>query len=358
MRVATLCSIFFCTIIVCFSSLPGCGKKGNPIALTTVMPEKIKDLFARPQGRVVILSWGIPKKNVDDSPLRDLKGFKILRSEVDLEEGCLECPKRFSLLYDIDYKTYLMNNPQATTISFTDKELTLKKVYTYRVASYNSDNHLSPESNTQEIYWSLPTLPPQKARAELKEKSVVLSWEEPPSLEDGSPLEGLVGYTVYRRLFNETYSPTPLNKELITTRACRDSSIEMDKDYLYLVRAVRQSGKTLIESEAGEEIAINTTDRVPPESPTGLIAIPTKTGMMLRWNESKESDLKGYNLYRKAEGGGELRRLNASLLPRAFYLDSSVEDKMFYTYTVTAVDDSTRVNESNPSEEVTMRFRY
>jgi len=344
--------------IFCIILLNGCGKKGAPSAPITVTPEKIKDLRARPQGRAITLSWSISQKNTDGSQLLDLKGFKIVRSERSFEEGCLECPKRFLLLYDIDYKTYMMNNPQSTRIKYSDRELRFKNIYTYKVLSYNSDNQLSPGSNAQEISWDLPSLPPSGLKVELRGKSVILSWKEPPTLEDGSPLKGLAGYSLYRRLPGEIYPLNPINSELITTLACRDRGIEMDKDYSYILRAVKKIRETFIESEVSEEVNINTTDRTPPDAPTGVIAIPTKTGIMLKWNENKESDLKGYNLYRKAGGENDLKRLNTYLIPRASYLDSSVILKKSYTYAVTAIDEATLVNESEFSEEVTVRYRY
>jgi len=352
----SLKTVFFS--ILCIVGLLGCGKKGELSTPIAVTPAKIKDLRARPQGRAITLSWSIPQKNTDGSQLLDLKGFKILRSERDFEEGCPECPKRFSLLYDIDYKTYMMNKPQATKINYSDRDLQSKNIYTYRVVSYNATNQLSPESNAQEVFWDLPSLPPRKLQAELKEKSVILRWEEPPALEDGSPLEGLVGYNLYRRLSGETYSIDPINSELITTLACRDKGIEMDKDYFYTLRAVRKTRETFMESEGCEEVATNTTDRSPPDAPTGLITILIKTGIMLKWNENKESDLKGYNLYRKAKGEADFKRLNTTILPRASYLDRSVEDEKSYSYAVTAIDDSTGANESEPSEEVTIRYYH
>ena len=89
-----------------------------------------------------------------------------------------------------------------------------------------------------------------------------------------------------------------------------------------------------------------------------MIAIPSKIGITLKWDENKEPDLKGYYLYRKAKGESDFTRLNTTPLLRASYLDKSVEEKKFYTYTVTAIDDATRTNESEPSEKVVIQYRY
>jgi len=346
--------VFFC--ILYLTQFSSCGKKGDPTAPVAVVPEKIKDLTAHPQERAIILSWSIPEENTDGSQLLDLKGFKILRNEIDIKKGCLGCPKRFSLLYDIDYKTYMMNKPQAENIEYSDKDLHFKNIYTYRVVGYNTSNQLSPRSNAQEVFWDVPSLPPNNLQAELKEKSVILTWGKPGALEDGSSLKGLVGYYLYRRFSNETYPIDHINSELITTLACRDKGIQMDKDYSYTLRAVRKVRGTLIESEECEEVTINTTDRTPPDAPTRLIALPVKTGIMLKWDENEESDLNGYNIYRRSGGEVGFEKLNETPLLQSSYSDRSVKAKEHYTYVVTAIDDSKPINESERSKEVDMQY--
>jgi fibronectin type 3 domain-containing protein len=125
-----------------------------------------------------------------------------------------------------------------------------------------------------------------------------------------------------------------------------------------MIRAVRKIKETFIESEGCKEVIINTTDRTPPDAPTGLIAIPTQREIMLKWNENKESDLKGYILYRKSAGEADFKRLLTTLLTRASYLDRSVTRGEPYTYAVTAIDDASKANESEFSEEVTLEYHY
>ncbi len=350
-------TIVFCCILFT-TYCAGCGKKGDPTAPRPVVPEAIKDLSAHPQGESIILNWSIPRENTDGSPLADLKGFKILRSVRSFEKECQTCPKKFVLLYDVDYKNYLMHNPRATTVEYTDRDLSFETIYTYGVVSYNAAQRHGPQSNTQEVFWNVPLLPPRNVQGELDGKSAVLFWEEPLSLADGRPLEGLTGYNLYRRLPEGNYPLNPVNQDLITTTACRDKGIEPDRSYFFMVRSVRKVKESFIESVRSEEITLNTTDSTSPAAPTGLVAILTKTGIVLKWDENKESDLKGYYLYRLAEGQGEFKRLTDEPLTLPSYFDQSVEDGQFYTYRITAVDSATRENESAPSPEVTIEYRY
>ena len=147
-------TIAFCYILFA-AHCAGCGKKGDPTAPRPVVPEAIEDLGAHPQGESIILSWSIPRENTDGSPLADLEGFKIVRSVRSFAKECKTCPKKFVLLYDLDYKNYLMHNPQAATVEYTDRDLGFETIYTYGVVSYNAAQRHSPQSNIQEVFWNI-----------------------------------------------------------------------------------------------------------------------------------------------------------------------------------------------------------
>jgi len=342
--------------MLCTLLLAGCGKKGEPSAPRAVVPAKVKSLSAHPQGGAVVVSWSIPANNTDGSELLDLKGFKLLRSVQPFDKACRECPKRFSLLYEIDYETYMLSKPYATTIEYSDSDLSVRTIYTYSVVSYNAARQLSPHARTEEVFWDIPGMPPGNLTAQLEDKSVILSWVEPTGLADGESLQEVVGYNLYRRGPGEVYPLTPLNHEPITTLACRDRGVEVDQDYFYTLRSVRKVEETFIESEGCEEVAVSTTDHIPPDVPTGLDAIPTTTGIVLKWNDSEAPDLKGYNLYRQAGDASDFIKVTPALLSIASYLDTSVEDGQTYTYAVTALDDARETNESNPSAAVTIQY--
>ena len=344
--------------MLCTIQSVGCGKKDDPTAPRPVLPGEIGDLSAHPQGASITLTWSIPQTNTDGSSLADLEGFKIVRSVSSFEKECKTCPKKFVLLYDIDYKTYMMHKPEATTIEYEDRDLHFRTIYTYKVLSYNASKRHSPPSNTREVSWDVPSAPPGNLKAELDGKSAILFWEEPLNLADGTPLEGLAGYNLYRRLHDEDYSLNPTNDKLITTAACRDKGIEPDKTYFYTLKSVRRVKDSFIESDISDEVLLNTTDHTPPGVPTGLDAILTSTGIVLKWDENKESDLKGYYLYRRTEGENEFVKITAEPLSIASYFDQAVDDEQQYIYRVTAIDTATQENESDPSPEVSVQYIY
>jgi hypothetical protein len=340
--------------LLCLLLHGGCGKKDDPTAPVAVAPGKVRNFEARPAGRAITLSFAIPENNTDGSILTDLAGFAVLRSEQAFAKECRDCPKRFSVIDDIDYKTYMLNNPQARALEYSDGALTFQTVYTYRVVSYNTDKRPGTPVTSPDIFWDVPSAPPREIRPELQGKSVVLSWEAPTTLQDGAAFEDPLAYNLYRRTPETPYTLAPINIEPIATLSCRDRGIMKDSDYVYTLRAIRQVRETAVESEASAEVAINTIDHTPPRAPTGLVAVPTTTGMVLKWDENEEEDLAGYNLYRRTAGDARPVKLNDAPIARGGYNDATVVKNSTYTYTVTALDDATVQNESAPSEGITI----
>jgi fibronectin type 3 domain-containing protein len=63
-------------------------------------------------------------------------------------------------------------------------------------------------------------------------------------------------------------------------------------------------------------------------------------------------------VYRRKSGEKEFKRLNPAPLTKETYLDTEVQIGQDYEYTLTAVDNSPRKNESPPSEEVRVKYVY
>jgi glucuronoarabinoxylan endo-1,4-beta-xylanase len=92
------------------------------------------------------------------------------------------------------------------------------------------------------------------------------------------------------------------------------------------------------------------TGTTPPNTPTGLAAMPGNQTVALDWDDNTDMDLAGYNIYRSETSGSGYVKLNASLQTLSSYTDFSAENFTPYYYVVTAVD--TNTNESGYSNEV------
>ncbi len=73
--------------------------------------------------------------------------------------------------------------------------------------------------------------------------------------------------------------------------------------------------------------------------------------MALTWDASADRDLLGYWVYRREVPQPASVRLTEAPIPGTTFTDRTPRRGAMYVYTVTAVDRSTRRNESAPSTE-------
>ena len=98
----------------------------------------------------------------------------------------------------------------------------------------------------------------------------------------------------------------------------------------------------------------------PPGAPEGLVSIAgggfdQPQSIDLSWDANLETDLLGYNIYRKDAGAGDFTRLNPRPVPAAAFRDLAAESGHTYLYRVTAVD--RQLNESAPGDAVRETLR-
>ncbi len=91
-------------------------------------------------------------------------------------------------------------------------------------------------------------------------------------------------------------------------------------------------------------------DSIPPEPPTGLLALGGDERVYLDWDDNTEDDLMGYTVYRSLTSGGPYLRINPSIISRSNYKDTGLTNGQTYYYVVCAID--ARGNESENSDEV------
>ncbi len=327
--------------------LVGCGKKGPPVPLGTVVPKRIVDLQASVREGRVLLEWTAPRENTDKTPLVDLKEFTVFRSEGSLvDDSCRGCGERKTVVGQL----------QVTGEEAKGKKFHLlfeghepKKVYVYEVVSINRKGHAGSPSNPVLVYWDYPPEPPSTVSAERGDRRVDLHWEA---------VLGAMGYDVYRAEEGQEFSIQPLNREPLAENRYTDLGVENEKRYVYSIRSVRRVVKTDVEGRGSPGISIAVTDLVPPSSPSGLVAVPVQNGIELRWNQNPESDLLGYFIYRRRIGEKDFERLNDDPLKNDMYLDTTVQMNQEYEYALTAVDHSVGRNESAFSEPVRVLYSY
>lgn len=336
-----------CLAVLALLSLAGCGRKGAPVVPILIEPSPPPDLTAQVQRRVVILTWTRPTTNVDGTVLKSLGAFRISR---------LEQAPRVSAFSAI--ATVKADRPDNAVVSgkryaFTDEGVVVGARYVYQVESVNRHGIAGPPSSEAAALVTVEIAAPSDLRAEADERAIRLAWSAPTRRADGSPVAEIPGYNIYRGTNPGRYGPRSVNRGLVRATEFHDSDLVNDQTYYYTVKAVENQEPPWQEGFQSSEVSAVPVDLTPPAPPQGVRAVPGPgTVVSLSWEPNREADLLGYLVYRSDAPNRRPRRLIETPFPATALNDRSVRSGGQYIYTVTAVDASSRRNESAPSAEI------
>lgn len=309
-------------------TLASCGKKANPIPKGLPVPAGIGDVRGDARDGVLFVSFSIPGKNMDGTELKDLEGFKILKS-------CGGCGGGFALWKNVrlaDRQGYTVADNRLYTY---DDDLRQGFTYAYRVYAYSTKDVQGEASNIFSIAWTNPPEPPKQVRAEGEDGRVNLAW----------PKEDDLSYNVYRWK-GTTYPLFPLNPAPLTEGQYTDSKLQNGVTYKYEVRAVKTEKGVPYEGE-GAPASATPRKSTPPSPPAGLRPEKKGKAVVLSWTANPESDVAGYNVYRVV--AGKARKINDGPVVEPRFVDRDAGAERYVSYYLTAVDRDG--NESRPSKE-------
>lgn len=336
-------------------SAAACGKKADPGLPVPVVPEAPSKFQAVARSEGIFLLWRAPDENVNNTPLLDLAGFKIMRANEPIDKFCPRCPKNTAQLADIAYMGDCGKVPEGRRYHYQDTALEYGMVYYYQMHAYNEREKDGRPTKPLLVYWDQPPAAPGGLEAARDGRLLKLSWQPVQVLEDASPLAGFAGYNVYRTTRQGAYEEGPINREPLQETAFEDVPDKIDTTYYYTVRASRTVKETVIESGPSGELEVAYMDVTAPGAPKSLIAVPRPGGVELKWLGTMQTDIAGYNVYRRTGGG--FVRLNSQLVLQNSWLDTTARRGGRYAYAVTAVDASAGSNESPRSEIATVTYR-
>jgi hypothetical protein len=326
----------------------------TPLSPDKVLPAAVREFRLSQEGEAMVLSWLLPRENLLGQPLTQVAGCRVYRAEAKGVEASLACPSDFVMLADIDLAYPREGEVQGEALIYQDRLLVPERRYWYRVAAYDQDGYKGAWSRVLTHAWGVLPRAPRDLKAEAGDKVVRLSWQPVTQLQDGSPIKDLAGYRIYRRAEGDGW--LRLNPEPVTLSSFEDLAVFNEVSYTYKVRALRRLGGEWLESTDSLTLAAEPQKLTAPPPLLNLVAVGTAKGVELRWDPSPATDLAGYRLYRRQAGQEKFVRLTPELLKKPYFVDSQVKKGQTYQYTVTAVDDSRRANESLPSEEAAITF--
>src|SRR5574337_767348 len=327
--------------------LSACGRSGPPIAPIMIEPSPPTDLTSLVRSRAVVLAWTRPTTNIDGTALKYLATFRISRQQTAPQ------PSAPSVI-----ATVKAENPENAVVSgkryaFTDSHVVVGGRYTYFIESVSRRGVVGPPSAEAIALVTVEIEAPADLRAEAGERALRLSWVAPTRRVDASPLTVVPRYNIYRSTQPGRYDPSPINREPVQGTQFQDTSLVNDQTYYYRVAAVESQEPPWQEGVPSSEVSAAPVDLTPPAPPQRVRAV-VGPGLVvsLSWELNRESDLLGYLVYRSDAPELPPHRLTDTPLRSPTFTDQSVRSGGRYFYTVTAVDASSRRNESVASEPV------
>ncbi len=340
------------------ASILACAACGTPGAVqlpSLNMARPVEDLTASRKGNTVRLEWTLPAKNTDRTlvQLKHLGDTQVCRrvgtslmSSCD-EVGSVTPPKGpQQKKNDPDQKFHMK---YSDTLPLDLEEENPAGFATYAV-EVMSDRGRSAGLSNQVFVTLAPTIaPPDQVSAEVSAEGVRVSWSGGVAPE---PPAGLTfRYRIERRpasaggyLALSDVEPQPEGSYL-------DQTSEWEVKYEYRVTSVtnvRASGREAsVEGDDSAPAEVFTKDIYPPAQPVGLQAVFSSVGQRpfvdLTWAPNSETDVAGYNVFRRSNGG-DWQKLNPKPVQVPSFRDENVQPGTKYQYQVSAVD--LRGNES------------
>lgn len=360
----------------------GCGKQGPPLPPLRTVPAPTKDLHIRQQGPRVLFELTYPKTTAGGMALDGVSAVEVWEAvQPAPREGkpqpldprvFASTAKQVLKVADADLGAAIFGDrvifssplpegaivatppspatptppatPAPTTPSTAPTPTTTpatprspSRFYAVRTVSKGGER--SDFSNLVSLVPKTPPLSPDQVSTTARPDGVLIEW---------SPVEGALGYAIYRRGAQEKSHGQPVHAAGPTERSWLDSSARYGQSYIYAVTSFNDRDP-FIESAITSEREVRYQDRFAPPTPTDLVALAETGRIRLVWKGSDAEDLAGYIVYRRGPGG-DFQRLTAQPLTAAEHNDTEVKPGASYSYRVTAVDQAG--NESAPSNEV------
>lgn len=255
---------YFLIVMSALLFLSSCGKKGDPTLTVYKKPPapELTNVIHREES--LILQWDFPKKKE-----AIIEGFYILKSS---GSGFEKKPVVTS-----DKRTY------------RDTDFEVGRDYTFKIISRNVRGVNSEDSNVITILPMRTPPPPRNISYTIGTHSLILTWEK---------TDNNIFCNVYKSTQKGSYGLYPLNDTPLENNSFEDA-FDMNRTVYYSMRCQTRS-QFRDEGPASEEVVIEPSDFIPSQ-PKNAQYFVDKDTVFLSWEESDETWVTGYRIYRRME---------------------------------------------------------
>ncbi len=351
--------------------LSACGKQGPPLPPLRSVPATTSDLSVRQRGNQLLVEFTYPTATPGGQALGGISGLEVWEADrpfvakpatpettdattvapvapaapaapvpdpgppaLDPREFALAGKKVLTLAV-ADIAAATLGDKVLLTLPIAEAEAGVT-VRHFQIRTIGPLGDRSEPSNTTRILPRKPPAPPTEIVATPKATGIDLAWQ---------PVEGALGYLVYRRDAAVKSYGKPLQAVVAPAVGMTDATAQLGSSYIYAVTTVSHRAP-LVESAIQSEREVRYADRYAPPPVTELVALAEEGQVRLIWTGGDAPDIAGYRVYRRE--GGDLRRLNVEPVVATEFTDSSVASGRSYVYRVVAIDKTG--NESTPQE--------
>ena len=338
--------------------LTGCATPGAPLPPSLNIPNAVDNLKADRKGDTVTLSWTQPEQTTDGARVSKPGKMVVRRATSDnsVASTVRELPLKPVGKSDSAQPLTVQDSLAAIFNSSTVPDFAI-----YSVDTLNNSGKTAGESNQVSVPL-VPVFPaPEGVQAQTIAEGVRLSWKDTRAPQNRTHLTARFVYRITRLREGPGQQPTVV-KQLDTGNEAMlfiDTSIEWEKNYQYWITPVTiwenhgAGAKGEVPGDDSPKVSVMTRDVFPPAAPASLQAVfssnQKQTFIDLAWTPNSESDLAGYNIYRRAADEQQFKKLNSELVKTSAFRDTAVRPGTQYFYVVSAVD--VRNNESPKSAE-------
>ncbi len=328
----------------------GCGYKTDPVPPDSIVPKAIDDLRYSVSEKGVTLNWSFPKETIRGGDLTDISTFDVYRAVVPLNDYCPTCPIPFS--EPIQVAGGLVDPEKSRQGTYETSLLRSGHKYFFKVHARTSWWAASADSNIVTFIWHIPAKGPEGLSAKAADTSATISWQAVTSLMDGKQVDYPLSYQVLRSKDNRNF--TAIGSVTSKTEFVDNSLLNGEK-YYFKVQSVLNVEKNSISGGISDSVSVVPFDLTPPSAPSGVTAVQTGAGIKIFWEKSRDTDVKGYRIYRRGGNDKTATKIGEVAAVYAIFEDTNVDDGTSYYYTVTAFDKAETPNESVKSREASIR---